>query len=45
MRGIANAIAELAVDYSVPDLFNHVITVERRHGAEVMEQLFPPAGH
>jgi hypothetical protein len=44
MRGIANAIAELAVDYSVPDMFDHTITVERRRGAEVLEQLFPRVG-
>lgn len=40
MRGLANAIAELAVDYSVPDLFSHIISVERRRNTEVLEQLF-----
>jgi hypothetical protein len=43
MRGLANAIAELAVDYSVPDLCNHTVIVERRRGMEVLEQLFPCA--
>jgi hypothetical protein len=32
-RGTATAIAEVAVDYAVPDLINHVLRVERRrHG-------------
>ena len=43
MRGLANAIAELAVDYSVPDLSNHTLTVERRRGTEVLEQLYSRA--
>ena len=43
MRGLAKAIAELAVDYSVPDLFDHTITVERRRATEVSEQLFSRA--
>jgi hypothetical protein len=42
-RGLANALVELAVDYSVPDLLDHVVTVERRRGAEVLEHLFSRA--
>jgi hypothetical protein len=45
VRRIANAIAELAVDYSVPDMFSHTLAVERRRGPEVLEQLFPHPGH
>jgi hypothetical protein len=42
-RGLANAIAELAVDYSVPDLSNHTLTVERRRGTEVLERIYSRA--
>jgi hypothetical protein len=32
-RGAAKAIAEVAVDYAVPDIINHVLRAERRrHG-------------
>lgn len=39
-RGIANAVAELAVDYSVPDLFSHAVKVERRCADRVLETIF-----
>ena len=39
-RGAAGAIAELAVDYAVPDIALHVSAVERRKGAEVLETLW-----
>lgn len=29
-RGSAKAIAEVAVDYAVPDIGNHILSVERR---------------
>lgn len=38
-RGPANAIAELAVIGGVPDLAKHVVRVERRHGAQVLQVL------
>jgi hypothetical protein len=37
--GLARAVAELAVDYSVPDVPQHVIRVERRKGTRVIERL------
>lgn len=37
--GLARAVAELAVDYSVPDVLEHVIRVERRKGSRVLEKL------
>lgn len=37
--GLARAVAELAVDYSVPDVSKHVIRVERRNGGRVVERL------
>lgn len=40
MRGVANAVAELAVEYSVPDLRNHTMLVERRRGSTVVERLY-----
>jgi uncharacterized protein DUF7002 len=40
MRGIPNAIAEIAVDYSVPDLVAHTIVVERRRRDEILEILY-----
>lgn len=40
MRGIANAFAELAVDYSVPDLLAHTLVAERRRQDEILEVLF-----
>lgn len=39
-RGIANAIAELAVDYSIPDLVEHTIAVERMSGGDLLEVLY-----
>lgn len=41
-RGLANAVAELAVDYSVPDITSHTIAVERRLGDRVLEVLCSP---
>lgn len=37
--GLARAVAELAVDYSVPDVHEHVTRVERRKGGLVLERL------
>jgi hypothetical protein len=37
--GLARAVAELAVDYSVPDVLEHVTRVERRKGGLVLEKL------
>jgi hypothetical protein len=42
-RGLGNAVAELAVDYSVPDLEAHAITVERRRGAQILRTLYSRA--
>lgn len=39
---VRNAIGEVAVDYAVPDILNHIIRVERRrHGqpAQILEEL------
>ena len=44
MSGLANAIAELAVEYSVPDLINHTIAVERRQRDRTLETLYSRAG-
>ena len=41
MRGIGNALVEVAVEYSVPDLGAHVIAVERRRGNDILENLYP----
>jgi hypothetical protein len=41
LRGVANAIAELAVDYHVPDISRMIIRVETRQGDRVLEQLYP----
>jgi hypothetical protein len=39
-RGIRNdPVVELAVNYAVPDVARHVIRVDRRHGATVIESL------
>src|SRR5437764_8201257 len=35
LRGNANAIAELTVDYAVTDLFRHTLKVERRRGTQI----------
>jgi hypothetical protein len=37
--GLARAVAELAVDYSVPDILNHVVCVDRRKENRVLEKL------
>jgi hypothetical protein len=37
--GLARAVAELAVDYSVPDVLQHVTRVERRKGIRIVERL------
>jgi hypothetical protein len=34
------AVAELAVDYSVPDVAGHVIRVERRKGQDILETIW-----
>jgi hypothetical protein len=39
-RGKADAVVELAVEYSVSDVGRHVIAVERRRGTEVLETLW-----
>lgn len=41
LRGVANAIAELAVDYHVTDISQMIIRVETRQGDRVLEQLYP----
>ncbi len=43
-RGLANAVAELAVDYSVPDLIRHTIAVHRRRGEEILQILYSRVG-
>jgi Family of unknown function (DUF7002) len=40
LRGIQNAIAEIAVDYSVPDLSKFVSRVELRKGSRVLQVLY-----
>jgi hypothetical protein len=40
IRGLAHAVAELTLDYSVPDISNFVISVEHRLGDRV-EPLYP----
>jgi|SRR5208282_65293 len=40
LRGLANALAELAVDYSVPDLIKHVIRAERRKAGRIIETMY-----
>lgn len=37
--GLTRAVAELAVDYSVQDVLEHVTRVERRKGSRVLEKL------
>lgn len=41
-RGAATAIAEVAVDYAVPDLTNHMLRVERRRHGRNPEVLLSP---
>lgn len=43
-RGVADAIAEFAVDYSVPDLLRHTVLVEQRAGKNVLRVLYRRAG-
>jgi hypothetical protein len=40
MRGVPNAIAEIAVDYAVPDLRKFVSRVELRKGSRVLRTLY-----
>jgi hypothetical protein len=40
VRGPANAVVEVAVQHSVPDLSAHTILVERRRGGQVLETLY-----
>jgi hypothetical protein len=40
VRGVANAIAELSVDYAVPDISDFVILVEHRRRTKVLEVLY-----
>ena len=40
LRGWANAVAELAVHYAVPDISNLVISVEHRRGGKVVEIIY-----
>ena len=44
VRGLANAIAELAVDYAVPDLITHTVVVERRRADQILETLYSRVG-
>jgi hypothetical protein len=39
-RGIPNAVAELTVDYSVPDILKHTIKVEHRQRSRVVDVLY-----
>ena len=41
-RGAKAAIAEVAIDHSVPDIAEFVLQVERRHGPELIEMLHRP---
>ncbi|MCW5976478.1 MAG: hypothetical protein KIT09_00300 [Bryobacteraceae bacterium] len=41
-RGLSDAVVELAVDHSVPDLARHVLLVERRQGEQILEILYSP---
>ena len=40
MNGLPYALAELAVEYSVPDVLIHTISVERRQGDKILETLY-----
>lgn len=40
-RGKSNAVAELAVDYSVPDIAEFVTAVEHRQGSRVVQRIYP----
>lgn len=39
-HGIANAVAELAIDMAMLDVLDHMIRVEHRSGPEVIEVLY-----
>jgi hypothetical protein len=41
LRGITNAVAELAVDYAVPDIVDLVVRVEHRKGNRILEIIYP----
>jgi hypothetical protein len=43
-RGLANAVAELAVDYSVPDLRAHTILVEHRRDQQILRTIYSSRG-
>jgi hypothetical protein len=40
MRGLANAVAELAVKYAVPDIAGFAIRIEHRKGNKTLETIF-----
>ncbi len=40
LRGIANAVAEMAFDYAVPDLRNFVLRVERHKAGRMLEKIW-----
>jgi hypothetical protein len=40
LRGLGNAIAELAVQYAVPDILDIVVAVEHRRGNKVLEVIY-----
>ena len=42
-RGLANAVVELAVEYSVPDLISHTTAVELRRGDESLQTIYSRA--
>jgi len=44
LRGWANAAAELAVHYAVPDISDLVVRVEHRSGDRVLEIIYPASG-
>ena len=39
-RNVASSLAELTVDYSVPDLFNHTVRAESRKGSKILSVLY-----
>ena len=40
LRGYGNAVAELAVDYAVPDISDLILRVEHRRGNEILEIIY-----
>jgi uncharacterized protein DUF7002 len=40
LRGTEHAVVELAIEYSVPDIREFVLRVERRQGSQVLEVLY-----